>query len=135
MKLTTFALFLMLSLFFVSAYEQKQEEDPTSMEEDLQDYEEMEDSPYDEDYNEEDVDAADRSVEKTNRDLGYGYYNNGGYNNGYRRSYNSYGHNGGYSSRTYSSYGHYVQPRVVNRVYYNNYYRGGKGMGKGSRKN
>jgi hypothetical protein len=129
MKLTVLSLFLMLSLFFVSAYDQKQEEDPTSMVDDLQDYDEEVDTPYDEEYDEEKVDAADRSAEQKERDLGYGY--DSGYSSGYRSYGGSY--SSGYSyGRHYPTRPTYVytQPRVVNRYYYSSY-GGSKGMGKG----
>jgi hypothetical protein len=127
MKLATLALFLMLSLCFVSALDQqKQGEDPSMKV--LEDDEEEEAYPfYEEDYEEENADAADRATK--NRDLGYGY------NGGYRSSYSSYRSNGGYGGHSYSYGSHYTrpavvyhEPRVVRRYY--NYYRG-RSKGKG----
>jgi hypothetical protein len=124
MKLATLALFFMLSLFFVSALDQqKQAEDPSMKV--LEDDEEEEAYPFDEeDYEEENADAADRATK--NRDLGYGY----GYNSGYHRSYGGYaGHSYSYGSHHYTRPAVvYHEPRVVRRYY--NYYRG-RSKGKG----
>jgi hypothetical protein len=109
------ALFLMLSLFVVSAFG-RQDQDPTSIA--FVDAANEEETPYDdeEDYEEG---AEDTAEGQTNRDLGW--YNDG-YSRGYRRY--SYGSN---DDDDYSySYGYgYHRPRVVHR----RYYRGGKGKG------
>jgi hypothetical protein len=112
------ALFLMLSLFVVSAFG-RQDQNPTSMT--LEDAA-GEETPYDdeEDYEE---DAEDAAEGQTNRDLGW--YDDG-YSRGYSRGYRSY--NNDDNSYSYNYGYRYSRPRVVHRRYHN-YYRGGKGKG------
>jgi hypothetical protein len=134
------ALFLMLSLFFVSALDQKQ--DPTSSKTaavEEENYEDLE-NLYE--------DATKNNQAKKNRDLGYYYGGGHGYGGGSSRYYSSYRSGGSGGSHSYGySYGshgsNYVRPTrvypvvhdepvVVHRYY--NYYNRGKGKGMGSRK-
>jgi hypothetical protein len=153
MKLVALALYLMLSVFCVSALDQKQQEDPTSTaslvdhasadqhkdenylnDKDKDNEEDLYDEGDEEDlYDDEDADAVDHQTQDQ-RELGGwyggddGYDSYGGYHGGYHGGYRSYG-------RTYVHHRpvvyHHYRPRVVRR-YYNNYYRySGKGKGKG----
>jgi hypothetical protein len=132
------ALFLMLSLFFVSALDQKQDptNSKTAVAEDEETYEDLENLYEDA--------TQDNKRAKKNRDLGYYYGGGHGYGGGSSRYYSSYRSGGNYGhSYSYGSHSNYVRPTrvypvvhdepvVVHRYY--NYYNRRSGKGMGSRK-